>query len=158
VKAAKVTSWLVLTSVLATTTGLVVTRDEARSGARSALIHLPGLSRAPCRPRSASCRARYRREVPTAVLVASPASRSTARCCEIVGLVTGNAAAMSPADSSVSQIRDRISRRTGELSAASTFWMSRTLPPRCRLPVRDSAAVMDPSKSRFQQLRQGQAR
>jgi hypothetical protein len=129
VKAAKVTAWLVLTSVPATTTGLVVTRDDARSGARSALTHLPGLSRAPCSPRSASRRARYLREVPTAVLAARPASRSTARCCEIVGLVTGNAAAISPADSSRSQIRARISRLTGELSAASTFWISRTLPP-----------------------------
>jgi hypothetical protein len=69
--------------------------------------------------------------VPTAVAAARPASRSTARCWEIVGLVTGKAAAISPADSSRSQIRLRISRRTGEASAASTFWMSRTvfLPP-----------------------------
>src|SRR5205823_2885973 len=112
-----------------TTTGLVLTSDDARSGARSALIHLPGLSRAPRRPRSASWRARYRREVPTAVLTARPDSRRTARCCEIVGLVTGNAAAISPAESSLSQISDKISRRTGELSAVSTFWISRTLPP-----------------------------
>jgi hypothetical protein len=58
VKAANVTGWLVLTSVLATTTGLVQTLDAARSGASSALIHLLGLSRAPCRPRSESWRAR----------------------------------------------------------------------------------------------------
>src|SRR5690348_1723031 len=50
----------------------------------------------------------------------------------MVGLVTGNAAAISPADSSRSQIRPRISRRTGEVSAARTFWISRTSPPvRC---------------------------
>src|SRR5689334_22576154 len=46
----------------------------------------------------------------------------------MVGLVTGNAAAISPADSSRSQIRPRISRRTGEVSAARTFWISRTSP------------------------------
>src|ERR1700745_821443 len=46
----------------------------------------------------------------------------------MVGWVTGNAAAISPADSSRSQIRPRISRRTGEVRAASTFWISRTSP------------------------------
>src|SRR6266702_3878020 len=46
----------------------------------------------------------------------------------MVGLVTGNAAAISPADSSRSQIRPRISRRTGEVSAARIFWISRTSP------------------------------
>src|SRR6516165_8180461 len=46
----------------------------------------------------------------------------------MVGLVTGNAAAISPAESSRSQIRPRISRRTGEVRAASTFWISRTSP------------------------------
>src|SRR5690242_6543299 len=46
----------------------------------------------------------------------------------MVGLVTENAAAISPADSSRSQIRPRISRRTGEVSAARTFWISRTSP------------------------------
>src|ERR1700749_4716224 len=51
----------------------------------------------------------------------------------MVGLVTGNAAAISPADSSRSQIRPRISRRTGEVRAASTFWISRTSPSALRL-------------------------
>ena len=58
VKAANVAAWSVPTSVLATTTSLVRASDRARSGAPSALLHLPGLARAPRRPRSASWRAR----------------------------------------------------------------------------------------------------
>jgi hypothetical protein len=60
----------------------------------------------------------------------------------MVGLVTGNAAAISPADSSSSQIRPRISRRTGEVSAARTFWISlydgtQVVVARTTVPVRD---------------------
>src|SRR5205823_12546917 len=59
----------------------------------------------------------------------------------MVGLVTGNAAAISPADSSRSQIRPRISRRTGEVSAASTFWISRTSPSVPRLACRTRETI-----------------
>src|SRR6266699_5513731 len=59
----------------------------------------------------------------------------------MVGLVTGNAAAISPADSSRSQIRPRISRRTGEVSAASTFWISRTSPSVLRLARRTCETI-----------------
>src|SRR5579872_7063763 len=44
----------------------------------------------------------------------------------MVGLVTEKAAAISPAGTSRSQMRARISRRTGEVSAPITLWMSRT--------------------------------
>ena len=59
------------------------------------------------------------------MVVTNPASRSTARCWEIVGLVNRKALAMSPAATSRSQIKERISRRTGEVSAPMIFWRSR---------------------------------
>ena len=63
-------------------------------------------------------------DVPTAVIVTNPESRSTERCWEIVGAVTSNASAIAPAGNSRSQIRPKISRRTGELRAVMTLSMS----------------------------------
>src|SRR5579859_701253 len=69
------------------------------------------------------------RRLPSRRSFNSPASRRTARCCEIAGRLTSKHEAMSPAERSSKRTRRMISRRRGSAMARSTASTASSGPP-----------------------------